>query len=65
MARTGCARTMLGMSTPTVIEAPLALEPVTSDPFIAVLDHGSPDRDARWAAFLARVAAAPHRRIYD
>jgi hypothetical protein len=56
---------MLGMSTPTVIEAPLALEPVTSDPFIAVLDHGSPDRDARWAAFLARVAAAPHRRIYD
>jgi hypothetical protein len=53
------------MSTPTVIEAPIAFEPVTLDPFVADLDDRSPEADARLAAFVKRAAATPHRRIYD
>ena len=55
--------TMRGMSTPTVIEAPLKLEPVTSDPFVDDLDSS---RDGTLvAAFVERLAASPRRRIYD
>ena len=49
------------MFSPTVIEAPLALEPVTADTFVADLSRPSPAA----AALLASAAAAPHRRIYD
>jgi hypothetical protein len=54
--------TMPGMSTPTVIEAPFKFEPVTADTFVADLDRC---RDPRVAAFVAQLAAAPRRRIYD
>ena len=55
--------TMRGMSTPIVIEAPLKLEPVTSDPFVDDLDSS---RDGTLvAAFVERLAASPRRRIYD
>lgn len=57
--------TMRCMSTPTVIEAPFACEPVTSDPFVADLADHSHDAQARVAALLERGAAAPHRRVYD
>lgn len=53
------------MSTPTVIEAPFAFEPVTSDPFVADLTHRSPETEARLAAFVTRPAAAPQPRIDD
>jgi hypothetical protein len=53
------------MSTPTVIEARFAFEPVTSDTFVADLDHRSPEAQARLAALVSRAAAAPNRRIYD
>ena len=49
------------MFTPTVIEAPIELEPVTADTFVA--DLSRPSRAA--AALLASAAASPHRRIYD
>jgi hypothetical protein len=49
------------MFTPTVIEAPIELEPVTADTFVA--DLSQPSRAA--AALLASAAASPHRRIYD
>lgn len=53
------------MFTPTLTEAPLALEPVTSDPFVADLDHRSVESDSRLAAFFERNASAPRRRIFD
>jgi hypothetical protein len=49
------------MFTPTVIEAPIELEPVTADSFVA--DLSQPSRAA--AAVLASAVASPHRRIYD
>jgi hypothetical protein len=49
----------------TVIEAPLELEPVGPDPFIADLEPRSPEIQARLAELLRRVAVAPQRRIYD
>lgn len=54
-------RTMLGMSTPTVIENPLRLESVTADPFVADLERPMSDADLR----LVTLAAAPRRRIFD
>jgi hypothetical protein len=56
---------MLGMFTPSVIEAPLALEPVTTDPFVADLDHRSIESDIRLAAFFERNASTPRRQIFD
>ena len=56
---------MPGISTPTVIEAPLALEPVTADPFVADLSTASSAVAGRVAALVASVAASPHRRVYD
>ena len=53
------------MSTPLVIEAPLQLEPVTVDTFVADLDAGSTVGEVRLSAFLERLAASPQRRIYD
>jgi hypothetical protein len=53
------------MSTPIVIEAPIDLEPVSSDPFVADLERRSSAVEARTAAFIERAAASPHRRIYD
>lgn len=47
---------MLPMSTPTVIESPLRLEPVTADPFIDDLAGLSVETEAR------RVAPAPDHR---
>ena len=49
------------MFTPTVIEAPLELEPVSADTFVADLSQPSPAA----AALLASAAASPRRRIYD
>jgi hypothetical protein len=54
-------KTMPGMSTPTVIEAPLRLEPITADPFVADLEHPSSEAELR----LIAAAAASHRRIFD
>lgn len=53
------------MSTPLVIEAPMQLEPVTIDDFIADLDTSLMAGDARLTAFVERLVASPHRRIYD
>jgi hypothetical protein len=53
---------MAGMSTPLVIEAPIQLEPVTADTFIADLDAAG---EERMRAFLERLAASPRRLIYD
>ncbi len=50
------------MSTPTVIEARIALEPVTADTFVADLEGPATERVA---AFLVQAATAPRRRIYD
>jgi hypothetical protein len=52
---------MPGMSTPTVIESPLRLEPVSADPFVADLDR--PQSDLELRAVVA--AAGPRRRIFD
>ena len=49
------------MFTPTVIEAPIVLEPVTTDTFIG--DLTAPSRES--AVLLASATASPHRRIYD
>jgi hypothetical protein len=49
------------MSTPTVTEAPLKLEPVTADTFVD--DLAGPSREV--SAILARAIASPRRRIYD
>jgi hypothetical protein len=48
------------MSTPTVTESPLPLEPVTSDPFVADLE--SPVTESQR---LLLTAAASRRRIFD
>ena len=53
------------MSTPTVTEIRIALEPVTADPFVADLDSSVADNDGRLVAFVAHAASAPRRRIYD
>ena len=50
------------MFPPTVIESPIELEPVTSDPFIADLDHPASDAARRLSAPAGPV---PGRRIYD
>jgi hypothetical protein len=54
---------MPGMSTPSVIENRIELEPVTSDTFVA--DLTEPHGDGRGAALLALAAGTPRRRIYD
>jgi hypothetical protein len=56
---------MHGMSTPLVIEAPMQLEPVTDDDFVADLDMPSKACVARRAALIEQLASAPRRRIYD
>jgi hypothetical protein len=61
MERRAVRRTMLGMSTPTVIENPLRLESVTADPFVADLERPMSESELR----LVAVAAAPRRRIFD
>jgi hypothetical protein len=48
------------MSTPTVIESPLRLEPVTADSFVADLEHPTSESELRLVA-----AAASRRRIFD
>jgi hypothetical protein len=53
---------MHGMSIPLVIEAPIQLEPVSADTFIADLDTAGEDRRT---ALLERLAVSPRRRIYD
>ena len=53
------------MPAATVIEAPLNLEPVSPDSFIADLEPRSPDAQARLAELVQRAAVAPGRRIYD
>jgi hypothetical protein len=53
-------KTMPGMSTPMVTEAPLRLEPVTSDPFVTDLEHPASESELRLIA-----AAASRRRIFD
>jgi hypothetical protein len=49
------------MSTPTVIESPLRLEPVTADPFVADLERSASAAET----IVAAAAAAPRRRIFD
>jgi len=49
----------------TITENPLALEPVTADPFVDDLEPGSFELTARVAQLAARAAASPHRRIFD
>ena len=53
---------MPGMSTATVIEVPLRLEPVTDDPFIADLERSTRDINGLLAVFSERPAA-PRRRV--
>jgi hypothetical protein len=53
------------MSAAIVIEAPLNLEPVSPDSFIADLEPRSPDAHARITELAQRAAAGPRRRIYD
>jgi hypothetical protein len=53
--------TMLGMSTPMVIEAPLHLEPVTADPFVVDLEHPASESELR----LVAAAASSRRRLFD
>ena len=65
MAGARRTRTMHGMPTPLVIEAPMQLEPVTDDDFIADLDMPSKACVARRAALIEQLASAPRRRIYD
>jgi hypothetical protein len=50
------------MSAATVIEAPLRLEPVSPDSFIADLEPRSHDAQAE---LVQLAAVAPLRRIYD
>jgi hypothetical protein len=61
----GLWQTIPFMSAATVIEAPLNLEPVSPDSFIADLEPRSPDAQARRTELVQRVAVAPRRRIYD
>jgi hypothetical protein len=53
-------KTMLGMSTPMVIESPLQLEPVTADPFVSDLERPATESELRLVP-----AAASRRRIFD
>jgi hypothetical protein len=53
------------MSAAIVTEAPLNLEPVSPDSFIADLEPRSPDAHARITELAQRAAVAPRRRIYD
>jgi hypothetical protein len=53
------------MPAATVIEAPLHLEPVSPDSFIADLEPRSADAQARLAELVQRAAVAPGRRIFD
>jgi hypothetical protein len=53
------------MFTATVTEAPLNLEPVSPDSFIADLEPRSRDAHARPAELVQDAAIAPRRRIYD
>ena len=53
------------MTAATVIEAPLNLEPVSPDSFIADLEPRSPDAQARPTEHMQRAAVAPGRRIHD
>jgi hypothetical protein len=53
------------MSAATVIEAPLNLEPVSPDSFIADLEPRSPAVQARLAELARSAGVAPGRRIYD
>jgi hypothetical protein len=60
MAATRDRKTMPSMSTPTVIESPLRLEPVVADPFVADLE-----RPPTESALLLVAAASSRRRIFD
>jgi hypothetical protein len=57
--------TIPSMSGPIVIEAPLNLEPVSPDSFIADLEPRSPEAQARPTERGQRAAVAAGRRIYD
>jgi hypothetical protein len=48
-----------------VIEAPLRLEPVSSDPFIADLEPRSRDAQGRASEPVERAAVAPRRPVND
>jgi hypothetical protein len=61
MAPRRVRKTMPCMSTPTVIESPLRLEPVTTDPFVADLEHPASESEIR----LVAAAAVSRRRIFD
>ena len=65
MAADPSKRTMHDVSTPLVNEAPIPLEPVTADTFVADLDVASMAGASRLTSFLERLAASPRRRIYD
>jgi hypothetical protein len=53
------------MSGAIVIEAPLRLEPVSPDTFIADLEPRSKDAQARATELVQHAAVAPRRRIDD
>ena len=57
MAWEPSGETMLSMSTPTVTESPIRLEPVTADPFVADLSAASADTEARLAALVQRLSS--------
>jgi hypothetical protein len=52
---------MLPMSTPTVIESPIHLEPVIADPFIDDLAGLSVETQTRLAALTQRASETPHQ----
>ena len=61
----GLWRTLPFMFAATVIEAPLDLEPVSPDSFIADLEPLPRDAHARADELVQGAAVAPRRRIYD
>jgi hypothetical protein len=58
-------RTIPFMSAAVVIEAPLNLEPVSPDTFIADLEPRSRDTHHRPDELVQGAAIAPRRRIFD
>jgi hypothetical protein len=60
MAPNRVRKTMPCMATPTVMESPLRLEPVTADPFVSDLERPTSESELRLIA-----AAASRRRIFD
>jgi hypothetical protein len=59
MERIVTSGTMLPMSTPTVIESPLRLEPVTADDFISDLTAPSVEVEVRPVALEPRLRRRP------